>query len=207
MDMPEVIILSTQRSGTHLLESFLDAHPQVRAHGELYLSFKRSGVQAVMHKDKINIGILMYSQLKWFLELTRDIDDIIEFKLIHLLRDGEDVAKSRLKMTLGRQLLGENYKTHFFTEDRKTVVDLQKISAGCTDRERQAALTTQIVRDQERFRLLLQGKPHLEVSYNDFVPHNGEATILGKEVQSKLLAFIGLEQIPYPLHTTMIKTG
>jgi len=41
--LPEILIIGNQRSGTHLLESFLKNHPLINGRGEIFLKYEQNG--------------------------------------------------------------------------------------------------------------------------------------------------------------------
>ena len=61
--IPQVLIFSTQRSGTHLLASFFEQHPQIHVRGEAFLRYERTGTITENIPGKLNMGILMYNQV------------------------------------------------------------------------------------------------------------------------------------------------
>jgi hypothetical protein len=92
-DIPEVIILSHQRSGTHFFQSCLMSHPKIRGRGECFDRYEKARLSRVEcgsedlalfrnESGKINVGILMYNQIpsfeSWFGVLRG-------YKLIHLI--------------------------------------------------------------------------------------------------------------------------
>jgi hypothetical protein len=54
--LPEVLIISHPRSGTHLLESFLECHPLIHGRGEIFLTYQRNGIIEKNQGSKINVG-------------------------------------------------------------------------------------------------------------------------------------------------------
>jgi hypothetical protein len=204
MYLPEVIILSTQRSGTHLLESFLAKHPLFHAKGEMFLKFIRSNVLVENAPGKINIGILMYGQLRTFLQLGG-----FEYnpKIIHLLRNPYNVALSRLQMGADRVQMGEAYQAHFHIEDLsrpeiKKMLD-ERIRPDLTEVE---TLASKITEEQQVFIQMLENTPHLQLNYEEIVRDNESVRILDKEIQSRILSYLDVPD-DCELYTTYYKTG
>lgn len=202
--LPDFLIFSTQRSGTHLLESFLKGHPQVNGRGEFVLRYKRTGILEKNIENKLNLGIVMYNQMDVFQHLN---GSLTAGKIIHLLRNAEDVALSQRQMHADKMKFGSSYKAHhsakadakdnyiYANRDKVSILELQ---------ERIEHIKSQ----QDYYCSALRPIPHLEIHYEDFVPHNTSVAILNKITFEKISDFMGLKKIPNKnLRTDYIKTG
>ncbi|HEY4789022.1 MAG TPA: sulfotransferase domain-containing protein [Bacteroidales bacterium] len=197
MLLPEALILSTQRSGTHLLESFLTKHPQIVGQGELFNRYHKLGILERKVEGKLNIGILMYNQMYIFEKLG---GAFINHKIIHLIRNPYNVALSRLQMTADKAKQGNLYKAHYHNHEsinERGVPDLSKL----------IELTNEINAVQQKYIELLKDTNHLLIKYEDFVKNDENAVELDEDVQSKILQFLCLENVSFKLYTTYIKTG
>lgn len=125
------VILAHQRSGTHMLASLLDSHPDLRCYDELAVIGINKRNLILGRKDifklKENEGfILMYSQ---FLRLAKKNPDFIncikKAKIIHLIRENLDnhirsLTKAKSK---GSRVTKEKrkYFRKFITQRRNNV--------------------------------------------------------------------------------------
>lgn len=80
----DFIILSTQRSGTHMLQSALNQHPEITCHGE------------ILHKSKEWID--SDKKVKGCIQMKNRLNEInYKFdKVIYLRRNENELAKSRV---------------------------------------------------------------------------------------------------------------
>lgn len=199
---PRTLIISTQRSGTHLLVSLIGHHPEVKAYGEIYLKFRRSGRFPKVEENCASIGILMYSQLATFYKLGGNLGN---HKIIHLLRQPHDVAMSRLQMAADKKSLGPQYKAHYrsnsalhkeiFDDNLRESPDLSKLKV----------ITARIAKQQKLFKIKLQNIPHFEINFEDICPRNQQITTLNGNLSNSLLNFLGLPN--WELSTKYLKTG
>lgn len=96
----DFLIICGQRSGSHLLGTMLNSHPDIVCHGELFQSRdKILPTRAKILPHQIKGAILMYTKGKNGDE--KQATDALENELtcsrvIHLTRNPEDMAKSRL---------------------------------------------------------------------------------------------------------------
>ena len=208
MILPQVLILSTQRSGTHLLQSFLSQHHNVKAHGELFLKFRRNGRLPAMAPDKVNVGILMYNQFPIFLEATKAVNESENCKLIHLLRDPHDVALSCLQMEADKNMLRGEFRAHFVTTDSDDIAQYIKPETRAKpDLLKLPAKKQKTIEQQNIFIEVLKDKEHLEVRYEEMAPCNAEVRAIDPWLQYKLFAFVGLDDIPVDRSTPYRKSG
>ena len=192
---PQALIFSTQRSGTHLLLSFLNKHPNVHGRGEIFLKYKRTGQIEDNHPDKLNVAILMYDQLPVFKKLGGVLKDL---KIIHLIRDCHFVALSRLQAQADKKKQGLDYQAHYHKEDPLKEQGIPELS-------RLDQLKNEIDQEQRQFVKLLKNLDHLELKYEEIVQNDQSVEFLDQEVQQRLLRYLDLETVPFRLYTTLIK--
>lgn len=212
IEAPEVIILSTQRSGTHLLQSILGGHEKVQARGEFILQFRRkraAGVEAPeldpaelagfryrCRPGFVNLGIVMYGQIREYEALC---GPLLAPKIIHLVRDPLQVARSRLQMQRDREVLGDQYRAHY------RVGDDMALPPVMIDAQAAAALAEEIRLSQQFHLRLLDGKPNvMTVSYEELCG-NRQVSQLPAELGERLFGFLGLP--PRLTTTQLVKTS
>jgi len=206
-DQPDVIILSTQRSGTHFLESSLASHPLIHKRGECVLRYRLDGanpkLDAVHRQGRIftnrpnrtNLAIVMYSEVALLEKLCGPLE---KQKIIHLLRDPESVARSVLQKDANKNKYQERYRAHYKLNE-KVLPDV------AFDRAKVKPLTRQIAAEQKKFIRRLKGHPHLFVIHYEDIAGQGEVNILPKKFTREILKFL---QLPYhPLSNDLKKTG
>jgi len=208
MELPQAIILSTQRSGTHLLESFLKKHPQVNGMGEMYLRYRRHGELSTNVAGKVNIAILMYSEMPIFLKLYEEDHAELDCKIIHLLRDPQNIALSRAQMEADKKQAGAAYQAHYHKSDLETVNSNSVPKArGIANLADLPQRVKEIVEEQQLYIDLLKPVEHLQLYYEEFVKDDQNVEELDEQVQKKLFSFLGLQDTGGRLFTTYIKTG
>jgi hypothetical protein len=88
------VILAHQRSGTHLLASLLDSHPDLRCYGEVYLTHRHKmplGIKNIKRLNENEGCILMYTHfIKESGKNIEFVDFISKAKIIHLTRNNID---------------------------------------------------------------------------------------------------------------------
>lgn len=207
MFLPQVIILSTQRSGTHLLQSFLSRHPMINGRGEMFLRYMRTGNLDSNLDGRINVGILMYSEIAVFLKMVESLDNDLDLKIIHLLRDPGNVALSRLQMEADKKMLGSSYQAHFHTTEQEDNYKKFINARKALDSSRLDVITKQVTHDQYQFTEMLKDTPHLQLYYEEIAPDNKPVEQLNKATRNKLFNFLGLDAGDLTFYTTYIKTG
>lgn len=192
--LPEVIIFSTQRSGTHLLLDLLDSHPDINGRGEMFLHY-RIGKKITPHVEgKVNVAILHYGHLNEFYELGGSLKEI---KIIYLSRNPRNIAISKLQLIADRKI-DASIKGH--KRVGREYGERGKIDEGLID-----IRISEVKKKQKKQRELLRDIKHLQINYEDFVPDEKNIEYLDDNVAKKILDFIGLKHID-KLHTTHIKT-
>jgi len=201
---PEVFILSTQRSGTHLLLSCLNKHSKIHGRGEIFEKFKRGGIIEDNIPDKINIGILMYVHFDIYNRLGGDLKN---HKIIHLLRDPLAVALSRLQREADKKKMGSIFKPHYHKDspdERKLATSSER---GIVDTIKADKLAMEIESTQKKYINQLKNIPHLEIHYEELVPDNKGIEQLSPQISELLLNYLDLKNDVQSLFTTYIKTG
>lgn len=89
------IIFSTQRSGTHMLQSALNNHSQISCVGEVKINWKKN--MDKLDETKITGCIVQLSQ-------REDIRKLKPNKIIYLKRNPQDIAKSQIGMKKSKEL-------------------------------------------------------------------------------------------------------
>lgn len=199
IESPEVIILSTQRSGTHLLQSMLACHTQVQARGEFILHYRRkcAGGVAAPELDPaevagfryrcrpgfVNLGIVMYGQIAEFEQLC---GPLLAPKIIHLVRDPVQVAKSRLQMKFDRALLGDKFRAHYHTKDTAALPPV------FTDPDEEALAERVRVSQSYHLQLLAGRSNVLTVTYEEICA-NQQVVQLSPPLAQRLFDFLELD--------------
>lgn len=199
IDPPEVIILSTQRSGTHLLQSMLGSHSLVQTRGEFILDYRRRRAAGIASPELepsevvgfryrrrqgfVNIGIVMYGQVA---EFEAWCGPLRTSKIIHLIRDPLDVARSRLQMKRDREILGEKYRAHYHTKDTVVLPPIYR------DPD-ESALALKVKESQEHHIRLLESENNiLTISYEE-ICGNRQIDKLNENLAKRLFDFLGLD--------------
>lgn len=193
---PDAIILSHQRSGTHFLQASLASHPRVHPRGEFLLQLKKrvkagatsdtfnseEGFVFRNKPERLNIGIVMYSQMPLFEPICGTLHD---YPIIHLLRDPRAVALSILQMEADRLAHGSAYRAHYHLNEVPPPQG-NRTSNGLEE------LTKQVASVQADFRQRHSMHPRmLTVTYEELTA-NQQVNALSGENSEKLLGFLGL---------------
>jgi hypothetical protein len=206
-DRPYAIIVGHPRSGTHLLEECLASHPQIHKRSECVLRYKQLRGQkklpAALRKrpiltnqpGRVNIAIVMYAELPLFEQLCGPLKDV---KVIHLLRNPPDVARSCAQWKANKAQYGKKARAHFKVSE--TPLPNAKFPTAALP-----AHTREVKKLQDQHAALFAQHPAtLTVSYEEFTG-NREVSQLPEAFSQKLLKFIGLK--PYLLFCDLRKTG
>jgi len=208
-DVPQLIILSRQRSGTHFLESCVASHPKVRGRGECFIRYKkrllgiitpndiprRDWVVFENQVDRLNIGILMYDHVPFF-ELH--FGPLRDHKIIHLLRNPVAIANSEAQKLANREYYKEGYASHYRinqTPPPNRPFDPRLAEEMCRA----------IRQDQTIFAERLTTYPRVLTITYESITGNCHASNILQTAAETLLNFLNLE--PHPLSTTLQKTG
>lgn len=195
LSRPDAIILSYQRSGTHFLQSMLASHPKVHARGEFVLRYRRMNQKPSQpvtdplppylysnHPSAFNIAIVMYSQVSTF---EAHCGSLLSLKIIHLLRNPKQVARSIAQMEADRKQYGSEFRAHFrLNETPPPPAQLPNTSFENLERKVRAAQDTytETLRRHENV---------LTVSYESLT-NNAETNELSASIASPILSFLGL---------------
>jgi len=198
------IILSTQRSGTHLLNHCLQSHPNISGVGELLLLWKRAGEQSdpipiledffTAGPREVKVCDIMYNHLngqiiKWLQKR--------EIRIIHLIR--EDHVRREVSHYLNHHKDKTGLNGIQFAEKR-TLIPIRVNPAWVVKYVRRARKAI------SHYRRVFEHSPYMEITYADMVGRDGlEVSGLPAETSERLLRFLGLEL--HPLTTTQRKVG
>ena len=179
----DFVILTTQRSGSHMLSSALNSHPNISCEGEL-------GVRDEVvppSEGEVKGAILMYN--RWHTLGKR----FSATKIIHLVRNPVNTAKSRLANSQDKKENKGKHKAHY----RKKASREFELN-GKRLKEVKAHIVTEI----RRMRATIQPILHIEGSSEELT---GDASVaqLPQEVSDRLTAF--LEVSSAPLTTDLVK--
>lgn len=204
-DRPDAVILSHQRSGTHFLLATLASHPKIAGRGECVLGYRRylstGRINPAMSNNfknqphKLNIAIVMYSQVSLFEQLC---GSLFNFKIIHLLRNPHATALSLAQWHADRDYGRGEYLPHYRVGQmmpQPRPISMQKV----------ALLEKQIVEVQKRY--LRKTNIYcdvLQVAYEDLT-QNQQTNRLDQYWARVLLEFLGCDDAP--LTNSLQKTG
>ncbi len=171
----DFLIICTQRSGSHMLASALNSHPNISCSGEL--SLKDTLIPP--SDGECKGAILMYNRMGAS-EIRYATD-----KVIHLVRDPESVAHSRLANSQDKKTPGKEHRAHFQEKiDREFEISAKNAKA----------LTAQVRADINRTRKMLSGLNHIEVSYEELTD-NVSVTTLNRTSADRLTRFLGVSEM------------
>ena len=179
----DFLILTTQRSGSHMLASTLNSHPDISCEGEV----GREDAVIVASPGSISGAILMYSGWRTFGKRFE------ASKIIHLTRNPANTAKSRLANSQDKKKGKSRLGAHFFEAvDREVTISEKR--AGEVEADIRSSIN--------RMRLAIDDIPHIEVSYEDLT---GDASVteIAVDVSRRLTSF--LEVSHAKLTTTLVK--
>ncbi len=183
--MRKFIILTTMRSGSTLLWRYLDGHPNIAAHGEMFLnSLKRGDSYATFRKTSLKTRVLHHTSRKKMVDqyLTRlfQVDEGIKaagFKLMYpqIFNELEEwinlnevhvihlIRKNVLKIILSRETARIRKLTHTTTTENIVPVKVRIKPA------RLVKTMGRILDEVEFHRKRFSKKPRIEVAYEAFM--------------------------------------
>jgi hypothetical protein len=187
----KAVILSTQRSGTRLLEECLAHHPDVKCGGEVLKVTPGWSTRTLQDffedgDGKVRVCRLMYNQLTAPVILWLQMNEV---RVIHLIR--EDHVRREVSNWINRQKKRTGRPSDHAYERWKPIqieVDVPWIIRKI--REVQGQI--------EGFGDLFRSGPYLEVTYEEMVGREGEEiSELPAKLSGKLCRFLDLD--PHPL--------
>jgi hypothetical protein len=206
-ESPYAIIVSHPRGGTHVLESCLASHPKIHKRSECVLRYKQLAGQKKLPRalrdqriftnqaGRVNIAIVMYAELPLFEQLC---GPVTRFKIIHLLRNPEAVARSFAQWEANKALYGNKARAHYKTSEQPLPnAPFPEASIRTLARE------VKKLQDQHKA-LFAHHLAALTVAYEEFTG-NHQVGNLPDAFCKKILGFIGLP--PHPLTCDLRKTG
>lgn len=171
----DFIIVCSQRSGSHMLASALNSHPNISCSGELLIS----DTLITPSDGECKGAILMYN--RWAAFETQYTAN----KLIHLVRDPESVAYSRMANSQDKKKLRAKHRAHFTENiDRKFDIRPSKL------RNLKAHTKTLI----NKMRKKLSDLDHIEVSYEELTD-NLSVTEINRASANRLTKFLGVPEM------------
>jgi len=184
------VILSTQRSGTRLLEECLASHPDVESGGEVLRSNPPWPTRTLQDffgggEAEVRVCRLMYDQVS---DVTAVWLQMKEVQIIHLIR--EDHVRREVSNWINRQKKKTGRPLDHAYEEWKPVPI--RVDVPWVLKQIQSA-RVQI----EAYRRLFETGPYLEVTYEDMVGYEGEEiSELPKSLDVKLFRFLELDPCP-----------
>lgn len=180
-------ILAAQRSGTHLLATLLDSHPELRCYEEVLLRSlaydernKELGERHPLLMKEHEGGIVMYNHFVAADEDTKN--KIVSGKIIHLTRDMDNILRS---------LYGIYHKDKFNTQS--FYKEEKEIFVPEPPKHWKGKQKKNINEMKERaFERIPDGKNRLEVTYK-WLTGGESITELPKEKAKVLCEFLGVK--------------
>jgi hypothetical protein len=198
--LPEILIISHPRSGTHLLESFLKGHPMINGRGVIIVKYEEKGIIETNKIFKFNVGILMYEHISTFEKLGGILK---KHKIIHLVRNSKDVALSILQMKADKIIQHSNYVAHH--KENEIIPIRGKIIYS----KKQLLIMERMVEyRQKKYSEELRKFGCLELSYESIAPNNTTVKELDKKISKAIFDYLGIKiDDGCNLQTKYVKTG
>jgi hypothetical protein len=203
-EAPNAIIIAHQRSGTHMLLSSLRSHSKIHGRGECVLRYKRSRRPGAHQPgpyifkndpDRLNISIVMYSEIKIFESLC---GPITEFKVIHMIRDARRTAWSVAQMESDRKVLGTEFRAHCLMEG-------MPLPHASISEETVSGIEQRILAKRGQYEGILRNHDnYMTISYEE-ITHDRHVDMIAPEIALRVLSFLGLGY--EPLIPKFRKTG
>lgn len=182
----DFLILATQRSGSHMLASALNSHPDISCQGEI--ARKDEVIEA--SEGNVTGAILMYNNWRAF---GRRFE---AGKIIHLVRDAKSTSWSRLANSIDKKLEKQDHRAHF----REKVERSFEINAKRA-REVEAAISAEV--NRMRAKLKETGIRRMEVKYEELTCGGLSVSRIDPIVSRCLTSFLGVD--PAELSTDLVK--
>lgn len=175
-------IVCFQRSGSHLLATAIDSHPEICCQGELLQAvatpYKPYAPKPIASPG-VSGAILMYSQWK----LAQGLG-IKPRKFIHLLRDPVMTAISIARNEADARARGACHRPHI---PRGTT----QMQVAEFDKAIVPDWAARIAKQQQVFSRLLAGYPVLEICY-EHLTGGKDVEVLPEQASARILQFLGV---------------
>jgi LPS sulfotransferase NodH len=186
-------IVATQRSGSHLLATALNSHPDIACVGEV----AREELTIGEVSGRVRGCILMYNHLDHFKSVSPE-------RVIHLIRENTSaLAWSRIENNVAKKVAlrgGETHRPHRIRDE--------EWRARCpvqASRVRLVAHRIAKASDENRRWLQSRGKPLLELTYEEISDGGRDVSVIPPLAAMKVTDFLGV--CPATLRTPLQKTG
>lgn len=181
----DFVIVCNQRSGSHLLASLLDSHPDIECDGEIG-SLNDPLFKVEPDGEKLRGGIVMYQRLG-------RIKDIRPKSIIHLVRDPLATATSEVTNSISRKLNRKSHRAHRFKDEDP--IETAHISPKPETVKRKVA---HIIKMRNRLvRAIQKKKLHaLEIHYEDLTQGGTSISKCPQGITIQLCKFLGLREHP-----------
>lgn len=176
----DFLILTTQRSGSHMLASALNSHPSISCEGEI-TSRGVSTDDSVIEPSagETRGAILMYN--RWHTP-----GKFPASKIIHLVRNPCNTAQSRVANEQSKKLKGREHRAHYWKKVTREFEIGRKVL-----RETENDIKNEIY----RMRKEIQRTSHMEISYEELTG-NTSITQVPQESADRISAFLGVPVAP-----------
>jgi hypothetical protein len=146
-------------------------------------------------KSKINVAIVMYSQIRLLEELCGPLS---QFKIIHLLRAADAVARSLVQLAANKAYYGRKVKAHYCLGERQ-------LPNAPYDKLEVERIRHEVVLSQNKHTEYLASCKNVLVLHYEDLTQNQQVNRLPEHIASKILAFLCLDYCP--LDNPLQKSG
>lgn len=201
----DFLIVCGQRSGSHLLGTLLNSHPDICCRGEIWQA-RDKFLPVNVHPKPMQIlgGILMYSKGKNGDEITaiETLENYISCgRVIHLKRDPLEMARSRYVQVRMKQ--AEAGGAHLLRGNNRFLVKFD--SPPNDELKRQAAVIEAQRREVDGY-LKVNGFKIMDLDYDKVTRGGQDIDGLNYHTAGQLLRFLQIKKY-VPLVTDLQKTG
>ena len=186
----DFVLITHQRSGSHLLMDLLDSHPEVKMYGEVV----RSGTEPKRVAGKKTGAIVHYKQ--W--ERARKKIDLSATQVVHLKRDPTEVATSVVRNKIDSRTRGDRHQANYRAGDERPY-------HGEVDPDEVESWRAKVDRLQREFTEFLSDHDVYTVTYEELTG-GVEITEAPARVIRPLLRFLGIEY-DSSLQTVLLKVA
>lgn len=180
-------IVCHQRSGSHLVQTCLNSHPEIYCFGELPTG---THVNPPTSYQAVG-GIIMYNQ--W----DRLEGKVTIQRFLHLIRDPRDTAYSLARNEKDKVHGGSTHRAHY--RKGEELPPAYEVSA-----EEVSKWQKRVERYQRRFNDTLARREALTLTYESLTDNTSVEQLPEQEAR-RVLNFLGVPY--YPLSTTLVKSG